>query len=175
MPDPNGDGKGSPTSNIANVLATADAAPSESANRGSEASIIIVSGHDALTAAAEAANQGSEHGIIIVGGHDAAGSFWDQAAGAAQGGSTAAVVATTAVSQAEIAGLTQAASTATGTTTAHDVSSALDTSAHSAALDQGVVAHDAGLAGSSMHAELGTMALHDMSLGSATFANQLHI
>jgi hypothetical protein len=149
MPNPEGGGPSGPTSNIANVLATAGAVT------------------------AEAANQGSEHGIIIVGGHDAAGSFWDQAAGAAQGGSTAAVIATTAVSQAEIAGLTQAASTETGATNAHDVSSALDTSAHSAALDQGVVAHDAGLA-SGMHAELGSMALHDV-LGSATFANQMHI
>jgi hypothetical protein len=118
---------------------------------------------------AEAANQGSEHGIIIVGGHDAVGSFWDQAAGAAQGGSTAAALATTALSQAGIAGLNQAATTA-GMTGAHDVSGALDTSAHSAALDQGVAVHDAGLAGSSLHAELGSMALHDM-LGSATFAD----
>ena len=122
---------------------------------------------------AEAANQGSEHGIIIVGGHDAVGSFWDQAAGAAQGGSTAAALATTALSQAGIAGLNQAATTA-GMTGAHDVSGALDTSAHSAALDQGVAAHDAGLAGSGMHAELGSMALHDV-LGSATFANQMHV
>jgi hypothetical protein len=149
MPNPEGGGPSGPTSNIANVLATAG---------------VVTAGN---------ADHGSEHGIIIVSGHDA-GSFWDQAAGAAQGGSTAAVVATTAVSQAEIAGLTQAASTATGTTTAHDVPSALDTSAHSAALDQGVVAHDTGLAGSSMHAELGTMALHD-SLSSGAFANQLHV
>jgi hypothetical protein len=37
-----------------------------------------------------------------------------------------------------------------------------------------VVAHDAGLAGSGMHAELGTMALHD-ALSSGAFANQLHV
>jgi hypothetical protein len=149
MPNPEGGGPSGPTSNIANVLATAGAVT------------------------AEAANQGSEHGIIIVGGHDAAGSFWDQAAGAAQGGSTAAAIATTALSQAEIAGLNQAATTA-GTTGAHDVSGALDTSAHSAAHDQGVAVHDAGLAGSSMHAELGSMALHDV-LGSSAFANQMHV
>jgi hypothetical protein len=117
----------------------------------------------------EAANQGSEHGIIIVSGHDA-GSFWNQAAGAAQGGSTAAVIATTAVSHAEIAGLTQAASAATGSATAHDFSSALDISAHSATLNQGVVAHDTGL----FHAELGTIALHD-ALSSGAFAHQLHV
>jgi hypothetical protein len=146
MPNPEGDGKGGPTSNIANILATAGAVT------------------------AEAANQGSEHGIV--GGHDA-GSFWDQAAGAAQGGSTVAVLATTALSQAGIAGLNQAATTA-GTTGAHDVSGGLDTSAHSAALDQGVAADDAGLAGSSMHAELGSMALHDV-LGSSAFANQMHV
>jgi hypothetical protein len=150
MPTPDSDGKGGPNSNIANVLATAGA----------------VTG--------EAANQGSEHGIIIVSGHDAVGSFWDQAAGAAPGGSTASVIATSAVSQAEIAGLTQAASTAPGAATAHDYSSVPDISAHSAALAQGVVAHDTGLAGSSMHAELGTMALHDV-LGSAAFAHQMHV
>jgi hypothetical protein len=44
------------------------------------------------------------------------------------------------------------------------------------ALDQGVAAHDAGLANSSLHADLGSMALHDsLSIGSAAFAHQMHI
>jgi hypothetical protein len=178
MPDPNGDGKGSPTSNVANILETAGGAAAEGADRGSEAGIIIVSGHDALTAAAESANQGSEHGIIIVSGHDAltatAGSFWDQAAGATQGDTSVSVIATTAVSQAEIAGLNQV-STATETTTTHDFSSAFDTSAHSAALES-TVAHDAGFASASFtHSELGSLALHTVSFNVGGFATQMHI
>ena len=153
MPDPNGDGKGGPTSNVA--FGAADLA--------------AVQALEASAASQGAASHAGDAGIIIVGGHDA-GSFWDQAAGATQG-----VTAVTSASAfAEIAGQNQAATTATETS-AHDVSSALDSSAHTEALVGGA-AHDAGFAAVAFdHAELGTAALHSMSLGASAFANQMHI
>ena len=59
-------------------------------------------------------------------------------------------------------------------TSAHDFSSALDSSAHSAALVGGA-AHDAGFAAVGFdHAEVGTAALHD-ALNIGGFANQMHL
>ena len=168
MPDPNGDGKGGPTSNVAFGAAELGA----------------VQALEASAATQGAASHVGDAGIITVGGHDAVaddlnpqplppgpGSFWDQAAGATQG----ATAVTSASAFAEIAGLNQAATTATETS-AHDVSSALDSSAHTAVLVGGA-AHDAGFATVGFdHAELGTAALHDsLSLGAGAFANQMHI
>ena len=99
------------------------------------------------------------------------GSFWDQAASATHGETAGLSTSTSAFAQ--IAALNQAATTATETS-AHDFSSALDSSAHTAALVGGA-AHDAGFAAVSFeHAELGTAALHD-GLNVGGFANQMHI
>ena len=63
---------------------------------------------------------------------------------------------------------TEVASTAVAT--AHDFSSALDSFAHSAAVDHGVVVHDTGL----FHAEHGTVVPHEVPSISA-FSHQLFI
>jgi hypothetical protein len=117
MPDPNGDGHGSPISNVAFGGAVSEAAAVSSDS---------VQSH------------GAEVGIIIVSGNSASpdgGSFWDQAASHA--GSEAAVGVSSAAGL--IAGATaHAAAIETSTTSAHDFSSvALD---HGAATHVSVVA-----------------------------------
>lgn len=99
------------------------------------------------------------------------GSFWDQAASAAHG--ETAGLSTSASAFSAIAGLSQAATTATETS-AHDFLSALDASAHTAELVGGTT-HDAGFAAVGFnHAELGTATLHNgLNVGGA--ANQMHI
>src|SRR5581483_11009650 len=160
LPNPDGNGTGSPVLN----------------NGFGVAELGAVQTHES-----SAASHAGNAGIIIIGGSVAddlnpqplppgpsGGSFWDQAAGAVHGA--------TAVSSAsaEIAGLNQAATQATATS-AHDVSSALDLSAHTATLVG--AAHDTGVATVGLdHAELGTATLHDtMSLNSGAFATQMHI
>jgi hypothetical protein len=170
MPNPEGDGKGGPTSNVAfgaAELGAVQALESSAASQGAashagEAGIIIVSGHG--TAVADELNpQPLPPGP--------SGSFWDQAASAAHG--ETAGLSTSASAFAEIAGLNQAA-TATTETSAHDFSSAFDASAHSAALVGGA-AHDAGFAAIGFdHTALGTATLHD-GLNVGGFANQMHI
>jgi hypothetical protein len=152
MPNPDGDGKGGPTSNVA--LGAELASP-----------VLESSAH----------SEGSEHGIIIVSGHDAVtgatSSFWDQAASATHGDTAASTLQNTALGTA--VGVDHV-SPATETT--HDFSTALDGSAHSDALESTVV-HDAGFASASFgHSELGSATLHDLtSLGSGTFATHMHL
>jgi hypothetical protein len=157
----------------------------EAANGGHvEANDPLHVSHDAFGAELHAADlvtgsvqdQGSEHGIIIVGGHDvltsAAGTFWDQAAGAAQGANPD----QTPGAGGNIGGLVQTILSAqqpipSEPPPAHDGPSLLDM-AHIAPL-VGSDGHDGGIAGA--HVELGTTALHDLSHSAAAFANQLHV
>ena len=155
MPNPDDNGTGGPNSNIAFGAQT-----------------------NATVALSGAQDRGGTHGIIIVGGHDtvtaATGSFWDQAAGAAKGLNAA--VSTSAVATAEIAGLNHSETSASGATSAHEVSGVLDIGAPMAALAN-AGAHGAGFTSASVdHVDLGTAALHDsLSLHSGAFANQMHL
>ena len=111
MPDPNGDGHGSPISNVAFGGAVSEAAAVSSDS---------VQSH------------GAEAGIIIVGGNSASpdgGSFWDQAASHAD--SEAAVGVSSAAGL--IASATVHAAIETSTTSAHDFSSVV--------LDHGAATH----------------------------------
>ncbi|MGJ4928324.1 hypothetical protein ACQR1I_15655 [Bradyrhizobium sp. HKCCYLS2038] len=105
---------------------------------------------------------GSDSSSIVIGG-----SFWDQAAGSAQGSSLATANSELGgASGAQVSHLMAADSISESST--HDLSTSLDSSAH-ATLSHGLAdagfAHDAGL---------GSIALHDLSLGNA-FAHQMHI
>jgi hypothetical protein len=149
----------------------AGAAPSANAQDPAQGNFGGPSAGQSDNSSADTQDKGSEHGIIVIGGHDAVADelnpqplppgpsgFWDQAAGAAQGSTTVSWVA--------LAGPNDAAAQAPPT---HDVSSALDTSAHSATLLSD--AHDASSAAVGFdHAEPGAAALHDLlSLNSGAF------
>jgi hypothetical protein len=149
MPDPNGDGHGSPNSNVASIaLSGSIAVSSESAqSHGAEAGIIIVSGHDPLTDG---------------------GSFWDQAASHA--GSTAAAGVSSASASTEGSAIHAAAFEAS-TASIHDFSS-VAADLHTATHDQGA----ANTTFSSVHADFASMAHFEApSLAGGEFAHQLHI
>ena len=93
MPDPNGDGHGGPTSNVASVALTATAAVLDSVQ-----------------------SHGAEAGIIIVGGNT--GSFWDQAASHAGSEATAGPSSAVAL----VASSAIHAAVETSATPAHDFS-----------------------------------------------------
>jgi hypothetical protein len=119
MPDPNGDGHGTPTSNVASVALTETAAISDSVQ-----------------------SHGAEAGIIIVGGNSASpdgGSFWDQAASHLGSAATAGLGSAAAPSEGSAI---HAVAFESSSASAHDFSSTADTGLHAVALDHGAAHAD---------------------------------
>jgi hypothetical protein len=150
MPDPNGDGHGTPTSNVAFGGAVSAAAVTSDS----------VQSH------------GAEAGIIIVGGNSAStdgGSFWDQAASHA-GAEAAAGVSSAAglIASASV----HAAAIETSATSAFDFSSVIGSSLHTAVVDHAVAHSTFWVA----HSDVASMAHHETpSLSVGDFATHWQI
>jgi hypothetical protein len=157
MPNPEGDGKGGPTSNVANILQTAMTVASDSvAAHGTEAGIIIIGGSVADDLNPQPLPPGPSD------------SFWNQAAAATHDTAATGALQVTAVSEV-------AAIDTTTTTTTHDVSTTLERADHAATLGI-VTTHDAGFATTGLaHMELGSMTHLDTSSLSGAFAHQMLI